>query len=108
MTGDLDALLASMRARGISSAIIDRVRRLNPNHTRGHQPRGWTPAPTLRRMVWLYDAVGKREFIGKFGRAAWANLAKDRRNLLRDGKRVYARREAVEDRLWLAHEPTRY
>lgn len=54
----------------------------------------------MRRLrYWSFiDAIGKGQFIRMYGRDVWDKLPKSA--ILRDGKRAYATREAVEDNSW--------
>ena len=92
-------------------ALLARLRRLNPTLTMGEIPRGWRRNESLRYLKMLQHVVGKREFMERFmqrrdasraaARFAWNSIPKD--VLLRYGKRVYARAEAIEDKfgVWI-------
>jgi hypothetical protein len=95
-------LLKLFERRKVGPAVRERILKFYPT---GHAPdgerlRGWHPAPTLHNVAFYRDVMGKRAFISKFGRAAWA--AMPAYSKLKDGRRQYVHRSAVDDNLWLA------
>ena len=91
-----------MKERGIGETVRYRALRLNPGHREGDVLRGWHPAPTLHSMRFVQDVVGKREFISRFGRDAWGQLLKS--SIVKNGRRAYVKRYAVEDHLWFSNQ----
>jgi hypothetical protein len=73
----------------VSPDIIDRVVRLNPNPVEGDRMRGIHYKCQDDPRVW-FGAVGKGEFIRRFGRAAFQAL--NSTAILKRGRRVYIRR----------------
>lgn len=78
-----------------SPSVQARIKRLNPRLGEGEIPRGWRPAPTLHSIRMSHQVIGKREFIARFGRAAFDDM--NPRSLHRSGKRVYVSLLAVID-----------
>lgn len=73
-----------------------RILRLNSTINEGARIRGYHPH--ARWSNWITGHIGKREFIAKFGREAWAMLP--RYCIVQKGHRKSVTREAVFDNLW--------
>jgi hypothetical protein len=95
MEADLQLLLDWMKQRGISPAIIDRVKRLNPNYQRCEFPRGMRP-----RLPQLLPTVGRGEFLRTHGREAYDSIP--RMYIIKDGRRRRITAQAVRMRVWEA------
>lgn len=80
--------------RHVSPAIIERVLRLNPTYTPGVRLRGIHYKGLNDPGLW-WGFISKGECIRRFGRA-WFQ-AVPRHEIRKYGKRVYVRREYVED-----------
>lgn len=93
----VEFMQAVLTKRHCCPMVVERVLRLNPmGFDQGTIPRGWNRRLSPARCR---GAIGKRQFIAIFGRAAWEAIPDA--CLYRQGRRVYVHREAVEDRLWL-------
>lgn len=90
----------AMERRGMKPEVRARIRRLNPRYIGAGRIRGYRERETLSLMHCSIDVMGKREFITKYGRAAWDKLLPD--EMFRSGKRRYVYREAVLDNVWMA------
>lgn len=91
----LDCTIRHLRARGVSEAILERVIRLNPNPVEGERLRGLhLTAMESREMFWLYDCIGKGEFLRRYGRDAFARVP--RQHLRKRGRRVYVTRIGLQ------------
>lgn len=70
-----------------SKNVAERIDRLNPNgKEEGEGPRGYYPEFLRRPWGITFDAIGKLEFIQKYGRKAFQRLPKNA--LIRNGKRI--------------------
>lgn len=91
-----------LQKRGVGTAIIERVLRLNPVLVEGQRLRG-IHFKDQDNPCWLLGAYSKGAFIAKFGRDAFNAIPKHR--LIKRGRRVWVEREAVEDRIWAHRSP---
>lgn len=78
--------------------VRERILRLNPTIGEGARIRGWHPHGSLKGNYDMWNLMGKKEFIRKYGREALSKVPKY--CFKRFGKRAYIYAEAVEDRIW--------
>lgn len=96
-------LLAAMVHRGIGRRhpeVRERILRLNPVWHEGSSLRGWRPK---HNPCFVQDLVGKREFIERYGRAAWEQTPNGEK--IKYGRRHYVTRVFVEDNMWMIYAP---
>lgn len=79
--------------------VRERILRLNHSIRGGEKIRGWHPHGSLKAIEFERGVMGKKEFIRKFGGAAWMSLV-PKEDMLALGKRRYVRIEVVQDRVW--------
>jgi hypothetical protein len=95
-----DQLAARLAELKVKPRVAARVLRLNPKGADEYtRPRGIHRHHDGREMAWIARLISKGRVIRKYGRAAWESLPKPYK--YRYGRRQFARREAVEDRLWM-------
>lgn len=88
------------------SRVAERILRLNPDPSPGSLLRGYHPSA---RTTGIYmQFIGKREFLRKYGRAAWDALP--RMCIRQDGHRKAVSWEDCADMVWLlpAAHPARF
>lgn len=91
---ELDRALGSMAAKGVSSAIVERVARLNPNLHEGERPHG-IHYKSFDDPRWWMGCVTLGECHRKYGRA-WAQ-AVPASQIVKRGRRKYVSWEYVQD-----------
>lgn len=90
-----EELHAELRRRTSNPHVIERIMRLNPKGMEdGCGLRGWRVGDHMRRHRSMMMMVMPRgRVIREFGRAAWDSIPRER--LVRDGRRQWARWQAL-------------
>lgn len=89
-----EKLVAGLDKRKCCQTVRERVLRLNKTFVEGKRIRGWHRKETYRNN-WSMDAVGKGEFIRRWGRVPWSILHKDLKH--KNGRREYVAATTFQD-----------